>query len=1608
MLNVIPSSSYGSFYCSGDKINELSAAYQSDNHDSITGADFGNRFLVHNQPESNSDFNDRSRQIYILKTKTAGLDDARLRIFNDLDILIEEYLNSKEILVSIPMESLSLINEVAFVGSIMEFDKEQKYDHMISEIVGNHYANIDNAGFEFDDPVPILITLFETQTRSGDMEFVLAELNKVCIDAEIITPALIAAKVKVHDLDVIAELDRVKWLEYDPPYTVYNDVAAGIIDAPTMWQDLAYNGSGQIVGVFDVGLDWGVDNESMHKDFKGKILNIRNYYGTGADDKHGHGTHVAGTLLGNGTRSNGVYKGIAHGADLVFQAGGDDAGTISIYPPSNLLTLLQDAYNDGARIHSNSWGAELKGAYNTRSRDVDDFIWTRNNFTVVIAAGNDGALSYTVSAPGTAKNAITVGATENYRPSKGGAADDIDDIYSISGRGPTIDGRIKPDVMAPGTWILSTRTNKSLVTIPSGNYWGEFDDYYAYAGGTSMATPIVSGAAAILRQYYIENRSIEPSAALIKATLINGAEDIGTPNIPNFDEGWGRINVSRSIQADSPGMLKYIDNKNGLTDGENKSFQFDVLDNSLPFKVTLVWTDYKGSVSNDGELINDLDLIVENNESGRYLGNQFTNGWSMNDTLTPDTDNNVECVYIKTPVDGRYNITISGTGISSGPQNFALVVTGVLRDSSLLPPSGVKVTPHPEGKRLNITWWPNLGTYTKSYRLYRSNVTPDDFKLIAEIPQSTSPWFLDSGLNNDVPYFYKLTTVDTGDFESEFSRIASGIPDDCTPPAVVMTNPQKDAKIRNNVTLEYTAANDTIYVSFKYYIDSNHDRIPNDGNTWIIIGIDNSPADGYYWNTTSAAHGPGDAHSVILNATSQDESGNNYTLYITGLLIDNTNPQSPIMSPVTPNPLKSPNIQVTGTSEPNSTVELFNNDAFAGEQNTNYTGNFNIQITLVEGFNNLSVRAIDEVGNGPGPLSAPQVVVLDNKPPHVDPGGPYSINIGTSFILNSSGTHDFNKNTTYYYITNYTWIVEKNFLTYYFGEAPLITLYEFGKYTLTLKITDAAGNVASSSTYIDIIDTIVPVSNAGGDRIVNEDEWISFDVYNSSDNNPDFFTIAIFKWTIISPQNDTYTTYERNFSYIFYNVGVYEIILSATDAHNNTGTDTIYITVNDITPPLARSGGDRVAVEFHPITFDANGSSDNDPDFSQTGEFKWTFIDTGGLVVLRGKIVSYTFIAVGIYDINLTVTDGAGNSNFDVFQVSVIDDTEPPSIVSVFPEEFAVEVPKDVEIRCKFSEPIKDITINFQSYYLTDSDGNKIPGDLTYDPKLNMITLTPSNLLSSNQIYYGYVKNSIMDLAGNYIAFDYSWYFSTVSPPTIIQIRPEPDSSNIQPPPEISIVFSEPLLSKSVTNPIALKLFDEFGSEIPGLIHYENDTFTIQFVPDKGLNYSTDYKIELTNTIFDLQGNRLESNHTWYFSTGPPLKEADKLSNVIVFSITFAILILIIIIVILTGTGKLKIRKAKEEEPSEDEEEVEELSYRDSREYRERRKVQAREKRRAGTRGHPHKRSRKDDDDFEEYEDELEEGWDNDFESDYELPENDFYGEGAEPGLKLVWEDEEE
>ena len=529
-------------------------------------------------------------------------------------------------------------------------------------------------------------------------------------------------KIRIYALRQSPILEEIgglsEWVEGIEPFVppkLLNDVSRQLlgIDPPAAttpgpgappWP---FAGAGQIVAIADTGLD------ESHLDFAGRIKGVvaRGRPGD-PSDPNGHGTHVAGSVLGNGAASNGAIKGTAPEAQLFFQSlldGDDGLGGL----PFELGELFDEAYAAGARIHNNSWGAATESVYRISSSEVDEFVRRRPDMLVVIAAGNEGSATrpknakpgfvdwLSIGSPATCKNALTVGASRSsravgaYAPHTYGelwgdafpkqpikdapVSGDPQCMGGFSSRGPCDEYRIKPDLVAPGTDILSTRSSRA----PLRNFWGADPGRpnYAYMGGTSMATPLVSGCAATVREYYDTVRQHQPSAALLKATLINGTRRLSGedavadhPDLPNFHQGFGAVYLPDTVP--NPGnpdlRLEFFDNWSDAAThlkvpGQRLTFQLE-LGSGGPLRLCMAYTDVPGR-----GVQNNLNLLLEVPGSPTKL---FGNDRVPMGFHGPDPNNNVEIIRLDDAPAGSYLLTIVAGNLLRPPQDVALVATG--------------------------------------------------------------------------------------------------------------------------------------------------------------------------------------------------------------------------------------------------------------------------------------------------------------------------------------------------------------------------------------------------------------------------------------------------------------------------------------------------------------------------------------------------------------------------------------------------------------------------------------------------------------------------------------------------------------------------------------------------------------------------------------------------------------------------------------------------------------------------------------------------------------------------------------------------------------------
>ncbi len=600
------------------------------------------------------------------------------------------------------------IRQLDFVRWVGPYRPEHKIHRALTRSVAGT-TNTPSAGASlFPTPdslaVAVLLSTRATSTERAQTKLLFDQLQPESTNA---FGTVLRGRLDRTQLNQLAGSDAVLWIEPAPAMQLLDEVATRIVggDGPvhqSLVQSLGYNGAGVTVAVADSGLDSGNTN-AMHPDIQGRVKALFYYGAPGqladAADEHSHGTHCAGIIAGNGAvgeadDSGFLYGlGVAPGASLVAQRIFDAVGGYAA--PPTYETLTRDATRAGADVGSNSWGDDTQGRYDLSAmefdglvRDADALALGDQPYILEFSAGNAGPATRTIGSPAVAKNVIATGAANNDRRNLPLAEFPIydtgpDTMADFSSRGPCEDGRIKPDLVAPGSWISSLRS----VFANDAYAWWPISDNYLYQGGTSQAGPHVAGAAAVFVQFYRATHGNQtPSPALVKAALINSATDmdnaVETGPVPNNDEGWGRVNLPALIAATRD--YNFLDQTVLLTNNAVYEQRVLIQDASEPLKITLAYTDVPGNPAAVIALVNDLDLEVIAPSGRIYRGNRFDSGESIPDADGADAINNVEAVHLARPVPGEYLIRIRGSRVVADArrdtamldQDFALVISG--------------------------------------------------------------------------------------------------------------------------------------------------------------------------------------------------------------------------------------------------------------------------------------------------------------------------------------------------------------------------------------------------------------------------------------------------------------------------------------------------------------------------------------------------------------------------------------------------------------------------------------------------------------------------------------------------------------------------------------------------------------------------------------------------------------------------------------------------------------------------------------------------------------------------------------------------------------------
>lgn len=443
----------------------------------------------------------------------------------------------------------------------------------------------------------------------------------------------------------------------------------------------------------------------------------------------GHGTVNAHIIAGYAGQTNGVFvdaQGYRYGLGVMpFVKVGSSVifNTNGFIPQVDFTTLQDRAYTAGARISANSWGAAVFGRYTADSQEYDALVRdaqidepANQEMVIVFSAGNSGPFSGSVGSPGTAKNVITVGASENVHPFGGAdgsgvtdqGANNAHDIASFSSRGPTSDGRRKPDIMAPGTHVTGgapqksgAETNGTVLECFDGSgvsggvgglFFPEGQELYTASSGTSQAAPAVAGGAALIRQDFINRGFAPPSPALTKAMLLNSTRYMtgasAGDDLWSNNQGMGLMDIGNHLRATASLTFKdQVAAEKFTATGQKRVYTGRVADPADPIRITVSWTDAPGSTFG-ASYNNDIDLIVYINGQV-YRGNNFSGSFSQAGGSL-DRRNNSESVFLPAGTTGEIAIELVAANINSDgvpgnvdprDQDFAFVASNFVEEA---------------------------------------------------------------------------------------------------------------------------------------------------------------------------------------------------------------------------------------------------------------------------------------------------------------------------------------------------------------------------------------------------------------------------------------------------------------------------------------------------------------------------------------------------------------------------------------------------------------------------------------------------------------------------------------------------------------------------------------------------------------------------------------------------------------------------------------------------------------------------------------------------------------------------------------------------------------
>ncbi len=559
----------------------------------------------------------------------------RRAAFVEEGVKLLSYIPNRAWLASIPADRAAEVAQLAGVRAVCEILPQDKLAPSIRE------TGINACSTAADGRAWLTALFFQDVTLEAGAA-VIAALGGTILDRDPVENNLVF-HLPASAIYTLAAYDGVKWIDQHYPSTDLNDGVRLALDIDPV-QVAPYNltGSGVVIGQWE-----SKHPDDTHVDLAGRVTNVDDQWPVGD-----HATQVAGTMIGDGRLlPDRRYRGMAPAATLVSYHSWDNV--------SDLRRQYQEAIRDyQIDIANNSWAKVEWHAYKDYTAAMDGIVRGSlgKPISIVWAVGNEGGWA-TVLCTAVGKNVVTVGATNS----------DDNSLWSWSNKGPTADGRLKPDVVSPGCEVRSGGSIWS--TLPGNRYGGSC--------GTSLAAPSVSGAMALILEDWRATHDGDPLPSTVKGLLIHTATDLGNPG-PDHRFGYGLISAKKAIDLVRADTLDdaIVEGVIGWQ-GERDLYTLRIGSGEEELKISLVWDDYPADPLTAHALVNDLDLVVIGPDGKRrypWLLDPYEPNKPAERTQADHT-NNVEQVCVENPQKGTWQVAVWGVTVPQGHQTYSLLMT---------------------------------------------------------------------------------------------------------------------------------------------------------------------------------------------------------------------------------------------------------------------------------------------------------------------------------------------------------------------------------------------------------------------------------------------------------------------------------------------------------------------------------------------------------------------------------------------------------------------------------------------------------------------------------------------------------------------------------------------------------------------------------------------------------------------------------------------------------------------------------------------------------------------------------------------------------------------